>query len=477
LGALYAKPSIPRPHAPRRKPARVRDEFAGFDCGDERLNVRGRTVAAARFAQPGTSDRGACDGGAELAGVYRWMNNARTSPEAVLAAHRPALLARAAAEPALLVVGDTSACPYNTRHHTEDLGPLSGESSRGMFAHVTYVTTPARLPLGVLATTFLVRDPEEHGRRHDPARHRSPVEGRESGKWEDSLDAAAALRRDVGPGPAITAVFDREGDIVRLLHRAAQERADYALLVRAKNDRRTADGPRTFARLLAQPAACEYDLAVPAGPQRPARTARMALRFAPVRLAETRVRGPAGTEPVPECDVYAVITREIDPPAGVAPLDWRLYTTRTVTTADDARAAVRDYAARWDIELLFRTWKQELRTLDRQYRTVEALQTSLTMDLVLAFVIMQVAHLKRHRPDAPPTAVFDPVECDALRRYRGERGRSWPPTLAVMADAVAVLGGHAAKKKPAGPTVMARGIEKLAVITDTTLRLLGRRRG
>ena len=40
----------------------------------------------------------------------------------------------------------------------------------------------------------------------------------------------------------------------------------------------------------------------------------------------------------------------------------------------------------------------------RADRTVEALQTSLTMDLVLAFVIMQVAHLKRHRPDAPPTA-------------------------------------------------------------------------
>lgn len=460
----------------RRKPARVRAEFAAFDCGDERLNVRGRAIAAARLAQPGLTDGGASDDGAERAGSYRWMNNKRITPDAVLAAHRPALTARVSAEPDVLVIGDTSDCPFHTRHAAKGLGPLSGADSKGMLAHVTYVTTPQRLPLGVLDAMFLVRDPDGLGKRNDPEHHRSVIAERESRKWEHSVTAAAGLRRDVGAGPRITVVFDREGDIARILCRAAAESADYGLIVRGKNDRRVADAPdqaRAFTQLLARPAQTQFALLIPAAPGRPERTAKLELRYAPVRLRATRERGPAGTRPVPECDVWAVMTHEIDAPADVEPLHWRLYTTRALTTAEDARAVVRDYAARWDIEVLFRTWKQALRTLDRRYRTATALQTSLMMDLILAFVILQVAHLRRHRPKALATAVFDVAECDALRRFRREPDRHWPPTLAAMCDAVAALGGYAGRKHPAGAGTMARGLYKLAVITETVQSLLG----
>jgi hypothetical protein len=263
--------------------------------------------------------------------------------------------------------------------------------------------------------------------------------------------------------------MDREGDIAPLLCRAAQERDRYSLLVRGRNNRACDDdpaGPRVWDRLLAQPTMLSYDVDVPSGPKRKARVAHMDVRFIETTLAPVRQRMPAG-EPslTPPCRVSVVMATERNAPPGVAALDWRLYTTLEVRTIDDAIDCVKNYAARWAIEVLFRTWKSTMKAEQKQYRDGEALQCSLTMDLLLAFTFLQIAHLHRVNPDAKATEVFDMRECQALWRYRYGRKCARAPTLAAMSTEVAALGGHSTKSI-AGARTFARGMQKLAVIVE-----------
>ena len=49
--------------------------------------------------------------------------------------------------------------------------------------------------------------------------------------------------------------------------------------------------------------------------------------------------------------------REISKPEDGEPIHWRLLTTHTVTTLDEARRIVDLYRMRWTIEEFFRTLK------------------------------------------------------------------------------------------------------------------------
>lgn len=425
------------------------------------------------MAQPGVADGASSNTDAERAAFYRLVNNEGFAVEDLLAAHFVSTASRARCEDDVLVIGDTSECPFNTRHAAKGLGPLGGKYSLGMLAHATYAVTSDGLPLGVLDAQFLVRDAATLRRKHDPRRHQVPLENRESRKWNSTLESAERLRHAVGAKPRITVVLDREGDIARLIDRAATAQEDYALLVRVQHNRKEVTGTRVCTRLLETPARAKFDLVVPAAPGRSARVAHMSLRFAPAQLENTRVKGPRGTPRAPQCNVWVVIARELCPPSGVEPLDWRLYSTRPIVNVKQARRALEDYAARWSIEVLFRTWKSVMRTLERQYRDAEALKTSLMLDLILAFVVLHVTHLRRSRPQAPAALGFDPEEIDALRRLRREPKSRAPPTLAQMCDAVADLGGHVGRKTPAGPLVMARGLHTLAIITATVIAIDG----
>lgn len=461
---------------------RVAREFAPV-FGDARLNRRCVKVAAARFAQPGVSDCGASRDDAERQGALHFMNHRRTTAEAILAAHRPATLARCAEEREILVLGDTTECPFVTRAPLEGFGALCQKDAQGVFLQASYAVTPEGDPLGVLGADFFARDAATLGRGNSKARNHAPPEKKESRKWGWTLDAALALRRDLGPGPRITVIFDREGSNSAELVRAAGERDRYELIVRARHDRwedgRTSE-PKIHARLLAEAPAATCVVDVPAAPGRRARQATLAIHHRKTTLAPVRRRGPAGTPPAPPVEVWTVVAVERDPPRDLAPqeiLDWRLWTTREIATAADARRVVADYARRWCIETLFRTFKSTQRALERQYRSAQKLLASMAMDLVLAFLHLHVVALARRRPTTPATRVFSRDECDAVWALLERPSPRDGPTLKEMADEVALLGGYRGRRgdRPYGVACFARGLQSLAAMVALWRKVRGSR--
>jgi hypothetical protein len=113
-------------------------------------------------------------------------------------------------------------------------------------------------------------------------------------------------------------VADREADI-----RELGTPADW--LPRSKHNRALPEGGRLWAKVLASPSLGEVRFTLPGGRDRTAREVRQALYAQHLTLAD----GQRGT-----FEVTCPIAREIAPPPGVKPIEWRLLTNRTAETLE-----------------------------------------------------------------------------------------------------------------------------------------------
>lgn len=324
--------------------------------------------------------------------------------------------------------------------------------------------------LGLVGGQFLQRS---SGRKQ--ARKRLPIEEKESFRWLEGADEAAS----VGAGAArVTVVADREGDIYEAF---ALRPHGIDLLIRAAQDRSLEDGGRLFAGLDALPQSGQAELALPAGPGRRARKARLGLRFATMMLARP-ARLPGARLPA-AVEMQLIDVREIDPPAGVPAVHWRLLTTRVVRSEAEAWAVVDLYRRRWAIEQLFRTLKTQgfdiegVRIEDPQPR-----DKLITAALIAAVAVQQLVHGREGDQGylRPCTDVFEPEDIPLLEAWcaklEGKTQRQKNPhpkgSLAYAAWVCARLGGWTGYYGKPGPVVMLNGWLELQA-SRRTKALLG----
>ena len=374
----------------------------------------------------------------------------------------------------MLVIGDTTEFDFIKRHKTEGLGPSNLDYTKSIFAHLTCVITPERVPLGILDLNFIIRTKESIGRKHRPERYKVPVEQRESQKWVRSLQKAKEMRAALGKdGPGLVVIFDREADDHRVLETAVNDRDDYALIIRAYRERKSSEkdsGIFIWEEVNAGTAATTMKVEVPLYKSHEKRTASLEVRYRSVELKPPRVRAPnAKANPI---KVWAVSAIEVGAPEGVEPIRWTLYTTLEINGVSDAIECIKRYVARWTIEWVFRTTKTVCRAESRQFRTADGLKVSITLDVLVSVLILYLGHLSREAPDTPCTVIFDDLDWQALWRFRGVKVLpKEPPSIAEMAKAIAKIGGHLGRKHdgPPGPLPIARGLLKLAVIVESWL--------
>jgi hypothetical protein len=91
---------------------------------------------------------------------------------------------------------------------------------------------------------------------------------------------------------------------------------------------------------------------------------------------------------------------------------------------------------------------------------------------------LRLTHLARTNPDASALEEFSRDEIDAtivLRRRRTKLKLGATPTLREIVDMIAALGGYTGKSSggPPGPTVIARGLEKVAIAAEVVAQIRG----
>ncbi|MBK3824464.1 IS4 family transposase, partial [Paraburkholderia aspalathi] len=148
-----------------------------------------------------------------------------------------------------------------------------------------------------------------------------------------------------------------------------------------------------------------------------------------------------------------VIAREIDAPAGVAPVEWRLLSNREVADFDQAVQLIDWYRARWEVEMFFHVLKNGCRVEALQLSSIDRIERALALFMVLAWRIARLMRLGRTCPDLDAGLMFEPDEWRAAFILNRKAPPSAAPRLNEVVQLVAMLGGFLARKGDGEPGV------------------------
>ena len=179
---------------------------------------------------------------------------------------------------------------------------------------------------------------------------------RESEVWGRVIDEVGA------PPPEVqfTHVFDRGADNFEVYCHLLLNRVDW--VVRACQMKRhlvtfTDTSLKLVDYLATLPEAGSYELTVRKQKQQPARTARVEVRFGLVHMPAPVFQTPwLKTCGIASIVMWVVEVRETNPPPGVKPLRWVLYTSHAITSFEEAQ------------EVVPQLWLDVLQTLRRRPR-------------------------------------------------------------------------------------------------------------
>jgi hypothetical protein len=175
--------------------------------------------------------------------------------------------------------------------------------------------------------------------------------------------------------------------------------------------------------------------------------------------------------------INAVLAREVGSRSDEK-LEWLLLTTDPVQTLVNAQRVLDGYARRWRIEELHRAWKSGWCNIEKtQLRAREAIYKWATLHLAVASCAIHLSKRARTEPDVPATEEFTRHEIDVTLLYEKKQTKLRPgdtPKLAEMVNLVACIGGYTGRSSggPPGPTVIGRGLDKLAALAEGAALML-----
>ena len=434
------------------------EEFGRVPFFDERLKRRLFILAADFFAQPGELIPQTSEGSvAKTKAAYRFFNNSNVDMQTLLRPHVESTIERLRSHAVILAVQDTTTLNYTT-HPPEGVGPIntSQNTAVGLVLHDTMAFTPEGTPLGLLNVQCWARDPKQAGKKH--RRHQLPIEEKESIKWLVSYRAVAEAQK-LCSDTTLISVGDREADLYELFQEALQDPCGPKLLIRAERTRnRKVEQEDLWQRVNAEPVAGWLEVAVPRRALRPARTARLQVRFAQVVL-----KPPARSKLAP-LSLWAVYAREVGHGAEMTePIDWMLLTTVKTESFEDACQRLSWYGRRWRIEVYHRTMKSGCRIEDRRLDDARNLEACLAIDLVVAWRVYWLTMVAREKSDISCDQILSEEEWHVLSAWATGKIADKAPNVRQAMRWIGNLGGWLPRGKQDNPgtTCMWRGLARL----------------
>lgn len=429
-------------------------ELATATFGDARLTKRLFRIVADKLANPTASIPQASRDWAATKATYRFFASPQVSADAVRAAHAHATVQRALLHSTILVLQDTSELNYSAHPNTSGLGPLDNPFCRGLKVHSALAATTDGVPLGLLQQTVWTRDTPSAS--HKPRKR--PRHERESQRWPSTL---AHVQHLVPASTRLIVVADREADIYPLFAAPREQRVE--LLIRATYDRILVGGQKL------KQVASEVEwqgtrsVTIPANGSRVERTATVQVGWTSVTMLPPQGFPKPASAPRPE--VGLVVVEEREPPAGVKPLRWLLWTTLRLESWEEVVQVVEYYRLRWLIERYHYVLKSGCGLEKLQLETGEGLERALAVYSVVAWRLLWLTYEARVRPEERCTVMFTRHEWQALycTVHRTGLAPAEPPSLYEATRLVARLGGFLARKGDGEPGVKTlwRGLARL----------------
>jgi Transposase DDE domain len=362
----------------------------------------------------------------------------------------------------IVVVQDTSELALGGRRARDNgYGPVGkGGGVRGLLLHAALaLDAGSGALLGLVDAQIWNRDKGAV----TPRRSRATVD-KESQRWLSVATQAGAV---LSAARSITVISDRESDIYEHF---ARRPANVELIIRANWNRRIELSSEASASLFtfadSLPEAARFSVKIPAAPGRKERMAELALRFSPVKLCRPH---PSPAPDLPDTIRLTLVeVRELSSNHEGEPIHWRLLTTHTLTSQQQARRIVDVYRMRWSIEEFFRTLKTAGFDIEAADIGEPAVMIKFVAAATVAAVtIMQLVRARDGTTEEKLAEAFEPEDQPVLEalssQLEGATARQKNPhpkgTLAFAAWVIARLGGWTAYYGKPGPKVMGRGLE------------------
>jgi hypothetical protein len=454
---------------------RVLAHVEGLALGDRRLDARITEVVGKFAANPGATIPDIMGSEAALEAAYRAFGNEKVTFEALLEPQWATTKQLATGCERVLVLHDTTTCA-SAHADASEIGYLpSGEA--GFFAHLGLVLdgTSWRRPLGIAnAEVFSRSEKPAVKKAKEKQAPRKKLSGAQTAKQEDKESArwwrGIAAAEERLQGCRIKHIADREADSYALL--ADLITHSKAFIIRLKHDRRSlnADGSVMPVKTLGRLAQGILERPVPLSrreghklarrnkdyPPRDARVAR--LEFSATRVI---VQAPSYLRAThrAQLELNLVHVVEPDPPEGEESVEWFLYTTDLIDTAEQIAQVVDDYRSRWAIEEFNKAIKTGCAYEERQFETAHALLNVLAITLPIAIELLALRSLARTNPEAPAGAVLSERQIKILRVLYPKLQSH--PTAQQVLLAIASIAGHRKSNGFPGWLILYRGMSKL----------------
>lgn len=442
-------------------PESLVDEVRNVQFGDQRLTNRLERIVTRLGEKPNMSIPAASDGRAEMEAAYRFFDNRKVTPGAIVKSHRKATLERIRQVSVAYLVQDTTEVDLTRpEEQVAGAGPIECESRLGAFYHPLIAFDEQSVAMGTVWSKTWAR--EEIGTELTKAqkerkRKQSPIEEKESFRWLEGIRAA----RDVAeacPETMCICVADSEADIYELFAepRTTCHQRQLHLLVRACQDRALSDREEHILDAVRK-TPCLYQCSVDISSHQPKTSAETRKRRMPrdARIAQVGVRATTVNLRPPyrrdrklaEVTLNVVLVEESNPPKGQVPVQWLLITTLPIETSEQAKWIVQSYCIRWQIEVYFRTLKSGCRIESRYFQRLGRLLNCLAVYSIVAWRVLYLCRLSRECPDLDCEVVFAPSEWRSVyMAVRKKAPPATPPTLNEIVRMVASLGGYVVRK-------------------------------
>jgi hypothetical protein len=455
--------------------------FAHAQLGDKRRTKRLVALADLMARRPGGTLPQKLNNPKDLKAFYRLMNCEDVTHQAILDAHRVATFEQInACSSPVLILHDATELDFTSHFAVaEQMGQIGNGNHRGYIAQNSLaIDSQTKRVLG-LANQIL------HHRADVPAKEtlaqKRDRESRESLLW---LKGTEPLPSDW----QLVDVCDQGADTFEFFE--SELNSGRRFVIRCAYDRGIVighGGPseshsshlRTYARTL--PVAGTWSLEVTSRAadkipkkkkgkkkkgkkaaaeraQRIARTANMAVSFAPVQIKPPRKKhGVHGKMPL---KVWVVRVWEIDPPVGQERLEWFLISNETVETFAAAYRVVGWYESRWVVEEFHKGKKTGCQIENPQFTTEARLQPAIALISIVTLTLLEMRDASR-RADAktrPAAEIISDDYVSVLSAWRhGKIHKNW--TIHDFFYALARLGGHQNRKgdHPPGWQIIWRG--------------------
>lgn len=450
-------------------------QFGQCDFHDKRRTDRLVKFAAGVLCHPSGSLPEQMAEMADLKAAYRWCACKDVSFEAVTTPHWEQTRQRPPGT--YLVLDDTTEVDFGIRRKIPGMGRTGNGGGWGFLLHsALLVSAEGEEIIGLAGQKIRYRKPAPKKENTTQRLKRA----RESELWGQVIDLVGKPPE----GVQWVHVMDRGADNFEVYCHCQQQHADWVVRVTQKSRKVIVPDGKTMPLcqyLPRLPVAGTYELQVRGhGPQaargrrkkraaQPARTATLEVRVGRLQMPFPRHKSPylkrLPAVPIPMGVVHAV---EVNPPAGVEPVEWILLVSLPVESFDDAWRVLGYYEKRWLIEEWHKALKTGCRLESRQLKSKGGLERLTGLYSVVAVRLLQLKSAARTNPDRPAVEVVPLrwIRMLIAARKRLKHAVATTMTIGEFYREVAKLGGFLGRKSDGEPgwITIWRGWQKLYLL-------------